>query len=104
MNCIRSNILELNMHTGFGVLCVGSLLSEFSRSRKIRKLGKEKVQEYDEYSENYRLLFKHFTGTMGYKEVLKYSMGIDLEKNPFDWKRHMYNEKLNHEFLQDLYI
>lgn len=97
-------ILELTMHTGFGVVCFASLLNEFTRSKKIRKLGKEKVQEYDEFTDNYRVLFRHFTGTIGFKDVLKYNLGIDLEKNPFDWKRHMYNEKLNHEFLQDLYI
>jgi len=92
------------MHTGCAVACFASLLNEFSRSRKVRKLGKEKVQEYDEYTENYNLLFRHYVGTIKFKDVLKYGIGIDLDKNPLDWRRHMYNEKLNHEFIQDLYF
>ena len=71
---------------------------------KVKKLSKEVTKEYEEHSENYKILFGHFVKTITYKDVLKYGLGFKENDYSFKWSNYMYDEKINREFLQDLYI
>lgn len=93
----------LTLNKTCALVCGASLINELVRGMRIKKTSSNKLEEYDDYSNNYYSLMKIYTNNVPFTNILKYLFGVNVSKDMVSWQKHYFRDDLNNNYFQGVY-
>lgn len=91
------------MNSGFAVICGGTIVNEFAKTIKMKKIGGEKARKYEEHDANYGNLMSVYVKDVSFSQVCKYLLGVKITRELVDWRKFSARDELTNDYIQSTY-